>query len=139
MLPYWYYETSSQVVRQVSIDDALSLAANHKRHDWYLTMMIENKKDFAQALDYIEDLEFEDADNYMKKYGHRLMQHVPEQSTKFLKCEYSIELLFLSHMKDINTNVTILTSSIKFKFNEYTWTCHSTKVYLKKVQLIVIE
>ncbi|CAB3246901.1 unnamed protein product [Arctia plantaginis] len=78
-------DVAIKVVRQVSIDDALSLAANHKRHDWYLTMMIENKKDFAKALDYIEDLEFEDADNYMKKYGHRLMQHVPEESTKFLK------------------------------------------------------
>ncbi|XP_075980170.1 vacuolar protein sorting 11 [Anticarsia gemmatalis] len=78
-------EVAIKVVRQVSVDDALSLAANHKRHDWYLKMMIEDKKDFKQALDYIVELEFDDADYYMKKYGHRLMQHEPEESTKFLK------------------------------------------------------
>lgn len=78
-------DVAIKVVRQVSLDDALSLAANHKRHDWYLKMMIEDKKDFGRALDYIVELEFEDADFYMKKYGHRLVQHVPEESTKFLK------------------------------------------------------
>ncbi|KAI5637569.1 hypothetical protein NE865_09702 [Phthorimaea operculella] len=74
-----------KVVRQVSVDDALSLAANYKRHDWYLTMMLEDKKDYKQALEYMADLEFDDADKYMKLYGHRLIQHQPEESTKFLK------------------------------------------------------
>ncbi|XP_026736012.1 vacuolar protein sorting-associated protein 11 homolog [Trichoplusia ni] len=78
-------DVAIKVMRQVSIDDALSLAANHKRHDWYLKMMIEDKKDFRKALDYIVELEFEDADMYMRKYGHRLIQHEPEESTKFLK------------------------------------------------------
>lgn len=71
----------------MSVDDALLLAAIHKRYDWYLDMMIEDKKDFKRALDYIVELEFEEADTYMKKYGHQLIQHEPEESTKFLKCE----------------------------------------------------
>ncbi|KAJ8712181.1 hypothetical protein PYW07_005023 [Mythimna separata] len=74
-----------KVMRQVSVDDALSLAANHKRHDWYLKMMLEDKKDYRRALDYIVELEFEDADLYMRQYGHRLIQHEPEESTRFLK------------------------------------------------------
>ncbi|XP_053611188.1 vacuolar protein sorting-associated protein 11 homolog [Plodia interpunctella] len=78
-------DVAIKVVRQVSVDDALSLAANNKRHDWYLTIMIEDKKDYSRALDYMLDLDFEDAEAFMKKYGHTLIQHEPEESTKFLK------------------------------------------------------
>ncbi|CAH0720431.1 unnamed protein product, partial [Brenthis ino] len=78
-------DVAIKVVRQVSVNDALSLAANHKRHDWYLKIVIEDKKEFKQAVDYIADLQFDDADTYMKKYGHKLIQHEPEESTKLLK------------------------------------------------------
>ncbi|XP_073961973.1 vacuolar protein sorting-associated protein 11 homolog [Choristoneura fumiferana] len=77
-------DVAIKVVRQVSIDDALSLAANHKRHDWYLKLMIEDKKAYAEALEYLADLEFEDADAHMKTYGLKLIQHLPKESTKFL-------------------------------------------------------
>ncbi|XP_072944579.1 vacuolar protein sorting-associated protein 11 homolog [Epargyreus clarus] len=78
-------DVAIKVVRQVSVDDALSLAAIHKRHDWYLKMIIEDKKEYKQAIDYIADLEFEDAELFMKKYGHKLIQHEPEESNKLLK------------------------------------------------------
>ncbi|CAK1586787.1 unnamed protein product [Parnassius mnemosyne] len=78
-------DVAIKVVRQVNADDALSLAANHKRHDWYLKIVLEDKKEYKKALDYIAELEFEDADMYMKKYGHKLIQHEPEESTKLLK------------------------------------------------------
>lgn len=71
----------------MSVDDALSLAANHKRHDWYLKIVLEDKKGYNTALDYISDLEFDEADMYMKKYGHKLIQHEPKESTKLLKCK----------------------------------------------------
>ncbi|XP_063625804.1 vacuolar protein sorting-associated protein 11 homolog [Cydia splendana] len=77
-------DVAIKVVRQVSIDDALSLAANHKRHDWYLKLMIQDKKAYSEALHYLSDLEFDDADAYMKKYGLKLIQHLPEESTEFL-------------------------------------------------------
>ncbi|XP_059057678.1 vacuolar protein sorting-associated protein 11 homolog [Achroia grisella] len=78
-------DVAIKVVRQVSVDDALSLASNNKRHDWYLKIMLEDKKEYSSALQYMLDLEFEDAEFYMKKYGHTLIQHEPEESTKFLK------------------------------------------------------
>ncbi|XP_034834657.1 vacuolar protein sorting-associated protein 11 homolog [Maniola hyperantus] len=78
-------DVAIKVVRQVSVNDALSLAENHKRHDWYLKMVIEDKKEFKQALSYIANLDYEDADMYMKKYGHKLINHEPEESTKLLK------------------------------------------------------
>ncbi|CAG9564964.1 unnamed protein product [Danaus chrysippus] len=78
-------DVAIKVVRQVSATDALSLAYNYKRHDWYLKIVIEDKKDYKQALDYIYELKFEDAETYMKKYGHKLIQHVPEDSTDLLK------------------------------------------------------
>lgn len=54
-------------------------------------MMIEDKKEFKQALDYIAELEFDDADCYMKKYGHKLIQHEPEESTELLKRKYCLK------------------------------------------------
>jgi hypothetical protein len=45
----------------------------------------EDKKDFLAALDYIADLEFDDADVFMKKYGNVLIQHAPALTTQFLK------------------------------------------------------
>lgn len=74
-----------KVVRQVSPDDALTLASNHKRHDWYLKIITEDKKDYQKALSYLSDLEFDDADLFMKKYGNVLIQHAPVESTEFLK------------------------------------------------------
>jgi vacuolar protein sorting-associated protein 11 len=71
----------------VSIDDALSLAAIHKRHDWCLKMLVEDRKEYARALDYMADLEFDCAELYMKKYGHTLIQHEPEIATNYLKRE----------------------------------------------------
>ncbi|KAI8439250.1 hypothetical protein MSG28_013089 [Choristoneura fumiferana] len=46
--------------------------------------MIEDKKAYAEALEYLADLEFEDADAHMKTYGLKLIQHLPKESTKFL-------------------------------------------------------
>lgn len=74
-----------KVCRQVSPDDALLLARKHNRHDLFLKVLVEDKKDYQQALDHIADLEFDEADMYMKKYGHVLIQNVPEESTEFLK------------------------------------------------------
>ncbi|KAM3965678.1 vacuolar protein sorting 11 isoform 2-T2 [Aphomia sociella] len=78
-------DVAIKVVRQVSVDDALSLAANNKRHDWYLKMMLEDKKEYRNALQYIQELDFDHAEMYMKKYGHTLIQHEPDESTKLLK------------------------------------------------------
>lgn len=61
------------------------MAERYKQHDWYLSIITEDVKDFRAALDYISDLEFDDADSLMKKYGNVLMQNIPAETTQFLK------------------------------------------------------
>ncbi|RVE45456.1 hypothetical protein evm_009891 [Chilo suppressalis] len=78
-------DVAIKVVRQVSVEDALSLAMVHKRHDWVVKLLVEDRKEYSRALHYIADLEFEHAEFYMRKYGHALIQHEPEESTQLLK------------------------------------------------------
>lgn len=78
-------EIAIKVCRQVSSEDALSLAKKHEKHDWYLKIQIEDHKKYIDALQYIANLEFEQAELYMKKYGNVLIQNVSEESTQFLK------------------------------------------------------
>lgn len=78
-------EIAIKVCRQVSSEDALSLAKKHEKHDWYLKIQIEDHQKYMDALNYIANLEFEQAELYMKKYGNVLIQNVPNESTQFLK------------------------------------------------------
>lgn len=78
-------EIAIKVCRQVSSDDALSLARKHAKHDSYLKIQIEDHEKHTDALNYISNLEFEQAELYMKKYGNVLIQNVPNESTQFLK------------------------------------------------------
>lgn len=78
-------EIAIKVCRQVSIDDALNLAKKHGKHDWYLKIQIEDNKKYAEGLEYISNLEFDEAELYMKKYGNVLIKNVPGESTQFLK------------------------------------------------------
>ena len=61
------------------------LAKKYKMYDWYIKLQIEDHKNYVEALDYIADLEFKDAEYYMKKYGSILLQHIPRESTLVLK------------------------------------------------------
>ncbi|GLV44930.1 Vacuolar protein sorting 11 [Carabus blaptoides fortunei] len=78
-------EIAIKVCRQVSIEDALNLAKKHGKHDWYLKIQIEDNKKYAEGLEYISNLEFDEAELYMKKYGNVLIKNVPGESTQFLK------------------------------------------------------
>ncbi|XP_063984513.1 vacuolar protein sorting-associated protein 11 homolog [Diachasmimorpha longicaudata] len=74
-----------KVCRQASPEDALLLAKKHKKHEWYLRIQIEDKNEYRAALEYMETLDFEEADANMKKYGSILIANVPTEATQFLK------------------------------------------------------
>lgn len=78
-------EIAIKVCRQVSSEDALSLAKKHEKHDWYLKIQIEDHEKYIDALNYIANLEYDQAELYMRKYGNVLIQYVPNESTQFLK------------------------------------------------------
>ncbi|KAJ8936386.1 hypothetical protein NQ318_010793 [Aromia moschata] len=74
-----------KVCRQGSPTEALILAKKHKKHDWYIKLQIEDHQKYSDVIDYIGNLSFEDAENYMKKYGNILVENVPYESTQLLK------------------------------------------------------
>ena len=75
-----------KVCRQAGYNKhALDLAKKHGRHEWYLCMQIEDVKNYSDAIRYIGTLDFHDAELNMKKYGHALMQKLPDETTELLK------------------------------------------------------
>lgn len=71
--------------RQGSPAEALMLAKKYEKHDWYIKLQLEDHEKYSEVIDYIANLDFKDAEYYMKKYGNILIQHVPYESTQFLK------------------------------------------------------
>lgn len=61
------------------------LAKKYEKHDSYIKLQIEDHQKYSDVIDYISNLDFRDAEHYMKKYGSILIQHVPYESTQFLK------------------------------------------------------
>lgn len=56
---YFDVDTALRVLRGSGyLDHALALARKHLRHDLYLQMLIEDKKDFIGAVKYISALNF---------------------------------------------------------------------------------
>ncbi|KAF4524978.1 hypothetical protein B566_EDAN011906 [Ephemera danica] len=78
-------DTAIRVCRQVSVEDALMLAEKHARHDWYLKIELEDRQQYRKGLDYIAQLNFVEAEASMRKYGLIMLQHIPQETTDFLK------------------------------------------------------
>jgi vacuolar protein sorting-associated protein 11 len=78
-------DTAIRVCRQVSLEDALTLAKKHRRHEWYLKLQLEDKQEYEEVLEYISNLPFSDAEANLKKCGSILLQHAPQQTTDLLK------------------------------------------------------
>ncbi|XP_066137902.1 vacuolar protein sorting-associated protein 11 homolog [Euwallacea fornicatus] len=78
-------DVAIKVCRQGNLTEALMLAKKHEKHDWYIKIQIEDHQKYSEVLDYIANLNFEEADHYMKKYGQMLVEKLPYESTQFLK------------------------------------------------------
>ncbi|XP_071442647.1 vacuolar protein sorting-associated protein 11 homolog isoform X2 [Hetaerina americana] len=78
-------EIAIKVCREASPEDALLLARKHHLHQWYLKILIEDQHNYSEALDYIAQLELEEAEENVKEYGSVLVDNVPEQATELLK------------------------------------------------------
>ncbi len=79
-------DVAIKVCRQAGYNDlALNMAKRHRKHEWYLRLQIEDGHNYSDAIAYIGTLDFEDAEMNMKKYGHALMQKIPDETTELLK------------------------------------------------------
>lgn len=63
----------------------MALSSKYRRHDKHIKIQIENKKDYKQALQYIEKLKFDDALHAMRNYGKSLIKEEPKLTTQLLK------------------------------------------------------
>lgn len=62
-------ETAIKVCRQAGYHDhALFLAKKHSQHDWYLKILLEDLKDYDNALDYISTLSFSEVKTLLFKF-----------------------------------------------------------------------
>lgn len=74
-------ETAIHVCRQAGYHGhALKLAQKSGHHDWYLKIQLEDLKGYSEALDYISNLPFADANRYLVQYGKDVVNHLPEKN-----------------------------------------------------------
>ncbi|XP_076269344.1 vacuolar protein sorting 11 isoform X2 [Rhynchophorus ferrugineus] len=78
-------DVAIKVCRHGSPAEALMLAKKREKHDWYIKIQIEDNQKYSEVLEYISNLNFEEAEHYMKKYGKVLVENIPVESTQFLK------------------------------------------------------
>lgn len=78
-------EVAIRVCRKSCIDEALELAKFNKKHDHAVGILIEDLKHHSNAVDYISELSYDDAERNLMKYGNILMQHCPDKVVELLK------------------------------------------------------
>ncbi|KAG0233879.1 hypothetical protein BGW42_007086 [Actinomortierella wolfii] len=78
-------ETAIQVCRQAGYHEhAVYLAEKFEQHDLYLTIQIDDLKQYDRALAYMRRLGPVEADKNLQKYGKVLLTHLPEKTTQLL-------------------------------------------------------
>lgn len=78
-------DVAIKVCRNASKEHALVLAKRNQRHDSAISILTEDMKVYSEALEYISNLPFIDAEQTMKKYGNILMEKCPKETTNLLK------------------------------------------------------
>ncbi|XP_055550391.1 vacuolar protein sorting-associated protein 11 homolog [Wyeomyia smithii] len=78
-------DVAIKVCRNASVEQALALAKAHGKHDLCLSILTEDLCRYEAALQYIQQLEFSEAERNVKKYGLLLMEHCPEETIQLLK------------------------------------------------------
>lgn len=78
-------DVAIKVCRNASVEHALLLAKRNFKHDLCISILTEDMCAYDEALDYIAELPFEDAQQNLKKIGNVLMKNCPQRTTDLLK------------------------------------------------------
>lgn len=78
-------DVAIKVCRKASVEHALVLAKRNLKYDSCISILAEDKRAYDEALDYIAELQFDDAQQSLKKFGHILMNNCPQRTTELLK------------------------------------------------------
>ena len=74
-----------QCVRSGYVDQALTVAQKHGRHDLFLEVTLQALKDYVGCLDYIWKLPFEEASKVVATHGKTLVKALPEATTQLVQ------------------------------------------------------
>lgn len=99
-------ETAIKVCRELTHTDlALKLAEQSNHEDLFLKILIEDKKDYKTALEYLRTkMELEDKIKYLREFGQVLMKNQPEITLEFI-----IKIVSLSTIKKGKSQQTQMT------------------------------
>lgn len=78
-------DVAIRVCRKSCIEEALELAKFNNKHDHAVGILIEDLKHYSDAIDYIRNLSYDDAERNLMKYGNMLMEHCPVKVVDLLK------------------------------------------------------
>jgi hypothetical protein len=79
-------ETAIRVCRQGGYHEhALFLALKHKEHEWCMRILVDDLKQYNDAIEYLYSLDFADAEQQMKLYATTLCAEVPAVAREFLQ------------------------------------------------------
>lgn len=78
-------DVAIRVCRKSCIDEALELAKFNNKHDHAVGILIEDMKHFPEAVSYISELSYDDAERNLMKYGNVLMEQCPDKVVNLLK------------------------------------------------------
>jgi vacuolar protein sorting-associated protein 11 len=73
------------VCRKSCIEQALDLAKFNRQHDHTITILIEDLKSYEEAIKYMSDLSYDEAEKNVIKYGNLLMIESPQRLIGLLK------------------------------------------------------
>lgn len=77
-------DVAIRVCRHTSPTVALTLARQHRRHNDYLAILVEDQHAYADALAYMRRLPFGDCEQNARRYGAILMEHCAGEMTELL-------------------------------------------------------
>ncbi|XP_050429198.1 vacuolar protein sorting-associated protein 11 homolog isoform X2 [Adelges cooleyi] len=78
-------DVAIKVCRQSSPENALALAEKHGRHSLYIKILLDDRHEYAAALEYVEKLTIQESIQVIKHYSNVFMQNVPMDTVNFLK------------------------------------------------------
>lgn len=78
-------DVAIKVCRKSCVEQALELAKINQKHDYAISILIEDLKQYTDVLDYIAKLPYIDAEKNLKKYGHLLMENCAQETVELLK------------------------------------------------------
>lgn len=78
-------DVAIRVCRSSAPDVARTLARQHRRHDAYLAILVEDMQAYADAVAYLRRLPFADCEANVRQFGAVLMEHCAGELTQLLK------------------------------------------------------